>query len=414
SYDPVGNRTSSGHQPGVWSYNGDNQLTQYPRTTPFSGAPAQNTQVTYTAQGHTQSEQSGAWQRDYRYNAAERLIETSQNGQSTSYRYDPFGRRISKTSGSGAGSTTTTYYLYSDTGLMAEADSQGNLTKAYGFNPRAQQQGLWSTDPMWQADVRANSNSLTDRATSYHYLHTDHLATPVLATDKAGEPTWKGASEALGATKPMLEATEMNLRFPGQYRDRETNSHYNFHRDYLPGVGRYMQGDSQGIDDGPNLYVYAKLNALSLGDPRGRAAVCVANPLACGAVILTGVRIIGQGCKILAVLVGIHFFNIQDERGMSEADGAQMNAEWARYHNFCDNNPPNPDSTNGFKPQSCPWAKRNKDLAEKCYDLRLSWMQKWKVFDKRHADQLATVARRIANAVDQIKNYCKEPCDECQ
>ena len=54
SYDPVGNRTSSGHQQGMWSYNGDNQLVQYPRTTPFSGAPAQNTQVTYTAQGHTQ------------------------------------------------------------------------------------------------------------------------------------------------------------------------------------------------------------------------------------------------------------------------------------------------------------------------------------------------------------------------
>ena len=102
--------------------------------------------------------------KDYRYNAAERLIETSQNGQSVSYRYDPFGRRISKTTGSRAGSTTTTYYLYSDTGLMAEADSRGQMSKAYGFNPKAAQQGLWSTDPIWQADVTANS--LTHNATS--------------------------------------------------------------------------------------------------------------------------------------------------------------------------------------------------------------------------------------------------------
>ncbi|KQO26219.1 hypothetical protein ASF11_00410 [Acidovorax sp. Leaf76] len=201
SYDPVGNPTSGGYQPGMWSYNGDNQLAQYPRTTPFSGAPAQNTQVTYTPKGHTQSEKSGAWLREYRYNAAERLIETSQNGQSTSYRYDPFGRRISKSIGSagaraGAGPSTTTYYLYSETGLMAETDSQGQLSKAYGFNPKAAQQGLWSTDPIWQADVAANS--LTDRATIYHYLHTDHLATPTLATDKTGGTTWKGRQRRLG------------------------------------------------------------------------------------------------------------------------------------------------------------------------------------------------------------------------
>ena len=168
-----------------------------------------------------------------------------------------------------------------------------------------------------------------------------------------------------------------------------------------------------GVNDGPNLYAYARFNALSLGDPSGKSAVCIANPVACGAVVVTGVRIIGQGCKMLAVLVAIHVFNIQEDRNMSDAEGAQMNSEWARYHNFCDNNPPSPESTNEHKPQSCSWAKRNKELAEKCYDLRLSWMKKWSVFDKRHADQLSIVARRIANAVDQIRTYCKEPCDDC-
>ena len=52
-YDAVHNRTSSGHQPGTWSYNGDNQLTQYPRTTPFSQAAPIDTTVSYTPQGHT-------------------------------------------------------------------------------------------------------------------------------------------------------------------------------------------------------------------------------------------------------------------------------------------------------------------------------------------------------------------------
>ena len=251
-----------------WSYNADNQLLQYPRTTPFSAAAPADTSVSFTAQGHTAQEKSGAWQRDYRYNAAERLIETSQNGQTTSYRYDPSGRRISKTTGSGTGSTTTTYFLYSDTGLLAEADSQGTLIKAYGFNPKAAQQGLWSTDPIWQANV--TGNSLTNGTTSYHYLHTDHLATPILGTDKTGATTWKGASEAFGATRPITQATEMNLRFPGQYWDRETNSHYNFNRDYLPGVGRYAQGDPIGLKGGMNLFAYVEANPLSFVDTVGK------------------------------------------------------------------------------------------------------------------------------------------------
>lgn len=269
-YDPVGNRTASAHQPGVWSYNADNQLIQYPRTTPFSGATPEDTSVSYTPQGHTQEEKSGARQRNYRYNAAERLIETSQNGQTTSYRYDPFGRRISKTTGSGAASTTT-YFLYSETGLLAETDSEGSLTMAYGFNPKAQQQGLWSTDPMWQAN--AAGNSLTNAATSYHYLHTDHLTTPILGTDKTGAVTWKGASEAFGATKPTIQATEMNLRFPGQYWDRETNMHYNFNRDYLPGVGRYLQSDPIGLDGGMGPYIYAASNSLVFTDDEGLRVV---------------------------------------------------------------------------------------------------------------------------------------------
>ena len=84
------------------------------------------------------------------------------------------------------GNTTKTgYFLYSEQGLMGEADSQGKLQKAYGFNPTAMQQGLWSTDPIWQAN--ASNASLTDNGTSFHYLHTDHLGTPQLATTKDGQ-----------------------------------------------------------------------------------------------------------------------------------------------------------------------------------------------------------------------------------
>jgi len=38
-----------------------------------------------------------------------------------------------------------------------------------------------------------------------------------------------------------------NLRFPGQYFDRETFTHYNVFRDYDPGIGRYVESDPIGV-----------------------------------------------------------------------------------------------------------------------------------------------------------------------
>jgi RHS repeat-associated protein len=41
-----------------------------------------------------------------------------------------------------------------------------------------------------------------------------------------------------------------NLRFPGQYFDKETNLHYNYYRDYSPEIGRYIESDPIGLAGG--------------------------------------------------------------------------------------------------------------------------------------------------------------------
>ncbi len=267
-YDAVGNRTSSAHQAGAWSYNADNQLIQYPKTTPFSATPAVDTQVSYTPQGHTKEETNSQGTRTFSYNAAERLSELSQGSATVRYRYDPFGRRISKSVTQG-GSTQTTYFLNGDSALMAEADGNGQITRAYGFNPNTQseEQDLWSTDPLWQAEL-GGKTSLSDAA--FHYVATDHLGTPILATDKQGNKSWRGHSEAFGNTGvDGGSAIQMNLRFPGQYYDRETNLHQNWFRDYSPGLGRYAQTDPLGLYGDFGLYGYANQNPGYFYDPYG-------------------------------------------------------------------------------------------------------------------------------------------------
>ncbi|MDR0479655.1 MAG: hypothetical protein LBH31_07640 [Burkholderiaceae bacterium] len=73
-------------------------------------------------------------------------------------------------------------------------------------------------------------------------MHTDHLSTPILATDKQGNTNWKAVAESFGSTGvlPNSSSITMNLRFGGQYFDQESGSQYNFYRDYKPNIGRYV------------------------------------------------------------------------------------------------------------------------------------------------------------------------------
>lgn len=266
-YDAVGNRTSSAHQPGAWGYNADNQMVRYPSKTPFSPSPAVDTQVSYTPQGHTQQETSGQDSKTYRYNAAERLITyESSDGTQAHYRYDPFGRRISKSVTKDA-ATQVTYFVYSEQSLMGELDKDGKLQRGYGFNPVAGQQGLWSTDPVWQAE--AINGSLTRVETDYYYLHTDHLGTSHIATDKTGATIWKTIAESFGATQNVENSAKITFGFPGQYMDLESNSFYNKRRNYNQNAGVYIEADPIRLLGGNNVYSYSNQNPISYSDSWG-------------------------------------------------------------------------------------------------------------------------------------------------
>jgi RHS repeat-associated protein len=90
----------------------------------------------------------------------------------------------------------------------------------------------------------------------------DHLNTPRLIANQAGTTVWKwDQQEPFGSTPPNdnpsgLGAFDFPLRFPGQYFDKETNLAYNYHRDYDPATGRYVQSDPIGLGGGVNTYAY--------------------------------------------------------------------------------------------------------------------------------------------------------------
>jgi RHS repeat-associated protein len=61
---------------------------------------------------------------------------------------------------------------------------------------------------------------------------------------------------------------EQPFRFQGQQFDEETGLHYNRHRYYDPGVGRFVSQDPIGLLGGSNLFAYAP-NPLGWVDPAG-------------------------------------------------------------------------------------------------------------------------------------------------
>ncbi len=110
------------------------------------------------------------------------------------------------------------------------------------------------------------------------YLHGDHLGTPRVATNEGNVVVWRNlpTSEPFGMALPEEDpdgdgrATVINLRFPGQYFDRETELHYNYFRDhYFPELGRYGQSDPIGLAGGINTYGYVGGSPVSFVDPLG-------------------------------------------------------------------------------------------------------------------------------------------------
>ncbi|HFW0000322.1 TPA: RHS repeat domain-containing protein, partial [Salmonella enterica subsp. enterica serovar Wangata] len=99
---------------------------------------------------------------------------------------------------------------------------------------------------------------------------TDVNGAPEEMTDGGGNIVWEAGYQVWGNLTHEKETrpVQQNLRFQGQYLDRETGLHYNLYRFYDPDIGKFISGDPISIRGGINLYQYAP-NPLSWNDPLG-------------------------------------------------------------------------------------------------------------------------------------------------
>ncbi|EQB3146584.1 RHS repeat-associated core domain-containing protein, partial [Proteus mirabilis] len=199
--------------------------------------------------------------------------------QRAEYRYDILGRRIEKRLWKASAiANTVTYhqhepdevYSFGWVGmrLVSEHSSAAPHTTVYhAYNDQ-------SYTPL--ARIECTDNPLNPQRAIY-YTHSSLSGLPEALTNSEGEIVWQGQYSAWGYLQRQTRPTstfnrEQNLRFQGQYFDKETGLHYNTFRYYAPDLGRFTQQDPIGLAGGINLYAYAP-NALTWVDPWGHCAV---------------------------------------------------------------------------------------------------------------------------------------------
>ena len=201
--------------------------------------------------------------RQFQYNDAGRLTQVTRQGTVRgTYSYNHQFQRTRKVKVMATGASRTFVYHYDRQGqLISETKEDGTPIRSY----------IWAdNEPV--AQIQYKPNQQTDQLL---YVHTDHLATPRLATDSTQAAVWRFESQAFGQGQPDSDPDDdsinhfVRLRMAGQYYDGESGLFYNWNRYYDPKVGRYVTSDPVGLEGGLNTYAYVKANPLRWTDPHG-------------------------------------------------------------------------------------------------------------------------------------------------
>jgi len=267
-YDDNGNRTFQTSPLNSISYAyglGSNRVLSHSGTSQAT--------FSYDANGNRTSD----GQLTFDFNARNRLSNVNGSAQ-LSFLYNGHGQRVVK-----IGNRNSIFYAYDEEAhTIGEYSTDGNtLEIAY----------------LGDIPIAAFSQG------QVYFVVSDHLNTPLVVTSTNGSVVWdwrnrdpfgNGKPERATAPLPTPQPLDLfDLRFPGQIADSESGLYYNYHRDYDPRTGRYIQSDPIGLGGGINTYGYGLGNPIANVDPQGLFVPLVI-PFVCAA----------GGCEAAGAVLG--------------------------------------------------------------------------------------------------------------
>jgi RHS repeat-associated protein len=198
------------------------------------------------ANGNTLSDPSG---KSYSWDFENRLTQAAvpgTNGGTTTFRYDPFGRRIQK-----SGPLGTTNYLYDGLNLLEEVNNSSIVLARYTNTwkidePLAMSRG--GTTSYYEADGLDSISSLSNSggASSNTY-------------------TYDSSGNLVASTGGLINP----FQFTGREFDPETSLYEYRSRYYAPQLGRFISEDPIRFGGGNDFYAYVGNSPVNWVDPQG-------------------------------------------------------------------------------------------------------------------------------------------------
>ncbi|HEY6385110.1 MAG TPA: RHS repeat-associated core domain-containing protein [Candidatus Acidoferrum sp.] len=163
-----------------------------------------------------------------------------------SFKYDPFGRRIYKSSANG-----TSIFAYDDDNLIEETNASGTAVARY-----SQTQNI--DEPL--AMLRSATTS---------YYQADGLGSVTSLSSSAGSMAQTYTFDSFGNQTASSGSLTNSFRYTAREFDPETSLYYYRARYYDPAAGRFLSEDPTTFEGGINFYDYAWNNASNLVDESG-------------------------------------------------------------------------------------------------------------------------------------------------
>jgi RHS repeat-associated protein len=232
SYDVVGNRLSSSGVPN-YTYNSSNELT----ANSLGG-------YTYDNNGNTLTDASG---KSYSWDFENRMLSAVVPGMGmVTFKYDPFGRRIQKSSSLG-----TTNYVYDGANILDTVDQTGNVLARFADT-------LNVDEPL---------SELVSGTTSFY--EQDALGSVVSLSNSIGALAETYSYDSFGKVVVSTGSLANQFQYTAREYDSETGQYYYRARYYDPATGRFFSEDPIGFSGGTDFYRYVGNSPSNLIDPFG-------------------------------------------------------------------------------------------------------------------------------------------------
>ena len=180
------------------------------------------------------------------------------SGGTVTFKYDPFGRRIYKSSSSG-----TSVFAYDNNGnLIEETDTTGIAVARYA-------QGLRIDDPL--AELRSGVT----------YYQADGLGTVTSLSSSTGSVVQTYTYDSFGSKTASSGSLTNPFQYTARELDTETGLYYYRARYYDPISGRFLSEDTARFGSGENFYAYSNNSPITFSDPLGLGPCSAADVSRC-------------------------------------------------------------------------------------------------------------------------------------